>query len=465
MPAFVFNETDFAPPPYELSVFTSISFPLEVDSKSIEKICDDFINTPLRAPVHGRADGVLPRFVPVYSDTERTKTVLLATISHFPYVLSKVKPDLGYLDYTEVALGVGVEDTHGFGTKQRYYNYMPALVLDGPCDNSADHYADGPIIIGRELFGLPKARGVVSFQTGDLTGRSWCLYPAADSNQLMPLKLFLRIEPTAIRVFRDAAAAIRRSLATAAATGASAQIVSDLSNQLAELRRAQKIGLNNVPAADKPFHPLELLTRRWGLGAAKDLANRLLAAYAQRAAPYHNMIHPGPMPADGSPIITLIAALELADQERPDDLSENFVRYQELSVVVARYEPVSKDLLNMMCIWPYAFNYLGLRQLHDVTTPDFMQTNEQRLVRSTFETDAGEATSAKGTYDLQFGPVAELAPTDPTTGRPLTTGGGLTGIKHQAASLSNKLVTETGGRIIVFRQESATYGKEYSEVI
>ena len=87
---------------------------------------------------------------------------MLLTFSDFPRVTSPFGIAEGFLAYREVSLTFPVFE-HGSG---RVSYFAPVLFLDGPGTSHArsDWQTVFPIVVGRELFGLPKTRGEIDFR-------------------------------------------------------------------------------------------------------------------------------------------------------------------------------------------------------------------------------------------------------------------------------------------------------------
>ena len=175
MAPFIRGVSDFRSPPYRFDNFTSTTLTVPACQSKLQAVCDKYLNGPLKRTSPN-----------VFVAT--TPTILL-TFCRFRQAESIPEVSIGYLNYQEVSVVFGVKDIK----HNEHFMYGWVLVLDGPEANTAEYFASPPVVTGRELFGLPKLRGEISFDPDLLTGELRCVYPSA-SKIVMKLDLCIRVE-------------------------------------------------------------------------------------------------------------------------------------------------------------------------------------------------------------------------------------------------------------------------------
>lgn len=169
-------------PPYKFEKLTSVMFLLpSKNDKQQRQLTDRYLNKPL----NGAAS-----FMPT------GKGITMLVISHFP--VSFGQQNAGLIDYKEVALMFPVIRK---GSLEKSY-FSPLLILDG-ARQSEDWQASMPIALGRELYGLPKMRGEITFNSRhNLPKEDVGIYstsvraPALVKTKLpIPLQKFVDVEP------------------------------------------------------------------------------------------------------------------------------------------------------------------------------------------------------------------------------------------------------------------------------
>ena len=143
---------DFAIPPFSFTTVTSATFILDADPNKLQQVCDTFLNVPLN-----RTGAI--KFVPAGSQR------VFMCCSTFPVAEAPAMP-LGFSAYTEITLLFSVLDPQ----INQFSWYVPVLYLDGPPANIEEWQAELPIAAGRELYGLPKARGDINLDWTYRTG-------------------------------------------------------------------------------------------------------------------------------------------------------------------------------------------------------------------------------------------------------------------------------------------------------
>lgn len=228
---FVTGPSDFAAPPYKFKDLTSITLLLnpsksdKSDDNPLQTVCNTFLNTPLKRSLKKDSGEC---FKPL-------DDVLLLTFSSFPEGTSGKSPTMGYLSYQEVSLIMRVYDPK----HDEVSMFAPILFLDGPPSGNAEYFAMLPIAIGRELYGLPKVRGEITFDTTSLTGKLRSLFPSRADN-VVTLADFVTVE------------------------------------QL-KTKRAEVDQIHRTPILGAPYQPFQLVNKIWGpnlLGKLKGVKER-----------------------------------------------------------------------------------------------------------------------------------------------------------------------------------------------
>lgn len=151
-----------APPPYTFRGVDSFSYLLgtKAEGKVIaEHFISKYLNEPLSCPT-----GKQVYHVP----SEGTRPIL--TFSSIKESASESHPEVK-VSYREVALQIPMIITRpDNGSNYGDSFYLPVLFIDGPALADGEQYpvdsrhAASPIVIGRELYGLPKIPAAIDFQ-------------------------------------------------------------------------------------------------------------------------------------------------------------------------------------------------------------------------------------------------------------------------------------------------------------
>lgn len=297
--------SDFLPPPYDFFGLYTITLTVTGDKELMQAVCDSFLNEPL---------GV-DRFEP--SD-DRVKL----SFSRFPRSESRPAAAFGVTSYQEVSILFELWDvtTNSLGGF-----FSPILLLDGPQAGLAEYYASAPINAGRELFGLPKARGEITFDPINLSGRA-DFFSAGGSGNVIPVSPFVRFG--------------RHFLGAKIKRGA--------------------------------YHPLEIVDRMWGL----EVAQRVYRGLRGSEEEFPPVVEQALLYLRDNPLHNL-SANDLALINDRLELEEATKVAEETGLLSAL--GMTTQTLDL--------SLLGLRQLHNVA--DHSLAAHSQVIKSVFTTDYG----------------------------------------------------------------------------
>lgn len=160
---FVDTPSNVAPPPFFFANTTSVTFRLKAKGDKLEQVTDRLVNDHI-------GDKTKHLFTP-----NKIWPEVHVTFNRFPQAASSAK-SLGTLAYQEVVFSFPI-----YNLKNPYeaHQLCTYLFIDGPESGKEEYFAWSPIATGRELYGLPKVRGEITFEPKNLTGECFGLLPGA----------------------------------------------------------------------------------------------------------------------------------------------------------------------------------------------------------------------------------------------------------------------------------------------
>ena len=192
----------------------------------------------------------------------------MLTFSSFPDAESEVNPVVGSLTYQEVSLVFEVWDNKN----EKAFWYPVLLFLDGPQAGAAEYFATPPILLGRELFGLPKIRGEIDFQS-DLTGTLRCTFPTPQ-NVLMNLGDCIKVSlkpQMLLKVVMNDLEEVERALIKKPSDARAKKKKLDLLQRRKRLTRELN-DLRRLPIGRR-YHPFEVVNKLWGDSVREHVKN------------------------------------------------------------------------------------------------------------------------------------------------------------------------------------------------
>jgi hypothetical protein len=373
---------EFADPPYAFDNLISTSFILDANGQKLQTVCDNFLNTPL-----GR--GAAAGFIPNGSN----KVVMVCNT--FPIATANPSLPIGYSTYCEIALMFSVFDQ----TSLQWSWYVPVLYIDGPKSNVEEWQAELPLSLGREVYGLAKARAEIDFETTYYTGSLKTIDPASAGNPLTiteAIKISVG-DCVALQVEADLATTEGELLAypfdppSKEARRKSAKAGTEVAKRKAEAKRSAEVAKHRAKAAELRAEVARLKARRDDAREGISRAKRELARFNE--APWAAL-----WPKDLIQMLWDGKPYELIGREPPQDeetlyrnlgfirkaprRAQRSKRKVRRRVMAPRIATASDAQPALAAEYEWDFRLLGLRQLHDPDPPKYAQADIQQVFRT-----------------------------------------------------------------------------------